>query len=119
VANFTKEKFYELVANAKQRISEGKNITIFEASAIKYFKPALNKEYKLTFPSQDFASYKEIYDTNFNYISLTIDSLPVKARTFSELNPERKYLHNSVHAIPTNEEKKNLFDFLMEQSKDE
>jgi hypothetical protein len=110
---FSREKMLELFNTARQRITEGQTITVFEASLIKYFKPDLNKEYKETFPSQDFKSYDEIYQTSFNYISLTLDGLTVYARLFSKAVPERKYIHTSIHSLATNEEKKSLFDYLM------
>lgn len=109
-----KNKLIEIATAAQERISEGQTITIFEASVIKLFKPILNKEYKETFPSQDFTSYGEIYKTKFNHISLIIDTLPVHARVFSPNMLERKYLFHTVHSLATNEEKKSLFDFLMD-----
>jgi hypothetical protein len=73
----------DLGAKASKRITEGQEITVFEASLIKYFHPVLNTEYKETFPSPDFTSYDEIFETDFNYSAMTIDTKPIFTRIFS------------------------------------
>lgn len=68
--NSTIESLQYVVSKASKRITEGQEITVFEASLIKYFQLALNKEYKETFPSLDFTSYNEIFETDFNYSAM-------------------------------------------------
>jgi hypothetical protein len=97
---------------ASVRISEGQEITVFEASLISYFRPDLNKEYKATFPSKDFKSYSEIFETDFNYSSIAVDTKPVFTRLFSKCIKERKFLHSSQFSLSGIADKKSLFEFL-------
>ncbi|MDR0941933.1 MAG: hypothetical protein LBM68_06885 [Bacteroidales bacterium] len=62
-----------LQQQAQKRISAGQEITVCEAALISYFKPNLNIEYKKTFPSKDFKSTKELYNTNFGFSSFAIN----------------------------------------------
>ena len=104
----------DLVTKASKRITEGQEITVFEASLIKYFKPDLNKEYKETFPSQDFTSYNEIFETDFNYSAVTVDTKPIFTRIFSKHISERKYIHSQHFPLTNKTEKKTLFEYLYE-----
>jgi hypothetical protein len=111
-ADFTLDKMKELQKKAAKRVTEGQEITIFEASLIRFFQPKLNTEYKVSFPSPDFPSYKEIYETDFDYSAVTIDTHPVMARIYSAIVPERKYSHHQHFPLKTKSDKKTLFDFL-------
>lgn len=107
------ESILQLRDKAAKRITEGQEITVFEASLIKYFQTGLNTEYKETFPSPDFKSYKEIYETDFDYSAMTIDTRPVEIRIYSEHVKERRYIHSQHFPLTTESEKKSLFEFLM------
>lgn len=110
----TLESILQLRDKAAKRITEGQEITVFEASLIKYFQTKLNTEYKETFPSPDFKSYKEIYETDFDYSAMTIDTRPVGARIYSDHVKERKYIHSQHFPLTTKSDKKSLFEYLME-----
>jgi hypothetical protein len=112
----TADSLRQLKDKASKRVSEGQEITIFEASLIKYFQTKLNVEYKETFPSPDFKSYDEIYDTDFNYIAMTIETRPVGVRIYSNEMKERKYLHAQHFPISSKSDKKSLFEYLLEFS---
>jgi hypothetical protein len=110
----TLESILQLRDKAAKRITEGQEITVFEASLIKYFQTNLNTEYKETFPSHDFKSYKEIYETDFDYSVMTIDTRPVAVRIYSQQVKERKYIHSQHFPLTTESEKRSLFEYLME-----
>lgn len=110
----TLESILQLRDKAAKRITEGQEITVFEASLIKYFQTNLNTEYKETFPSPDFKSYKEIYETDFDYSAMTIDTRPVAVRIYSQHINERKYINSQHFPLTTESEKKSLFEYLME-----
>ncbi len=110
----TLDEIEALVKSAQKRTTEGQEITIYEASLIRYFQPRLNIEYKETFPSVDYPSYEEIYDTDFEYCAMTIDTKPVFVRLFSNHVPERKYVHNQHYPLRTKSDKESLFEYLYE-----
>lgn len=110
----TFEDFQEIVKKASQRITEGQEITVFEASLIKFFQPEYNTEYKQTFPSRDFISYDEIFRTDFNYSAVTIDTKPILTRVFSKHISERKYLHYQHFPLTSTSDKETLFEYLYE-----
>ena len=110
----TTKDLQDLVTKASKRITEGQEITVFEASLIKYFQPTLNTEYKESFPSPDFTSYDEIFKTDFNYSAMTIDTKPIFTRIYSKYIPERKYLHSQHFPLKTKSDKEILFDYLYE-----
>jgi|GEM_PF-3185541 len=111
-SNFTVDSLKELQKKASKRVTAGQEITIFEASLIKFFQPKLNTEYKETFPSPDFSSYDEIYNTDFDYSGLTLDTRPVCVRVFSKIVTEHKYLHHQHFPLTTKCDKKTLFEYL-------
>lgn len=104
----------DLVTKSSKRITERQEITVFEASLIKYFQPDLNTEYKETFPSLDFTSYDEIFETDFNYSAMTIDTKPIFTRIFSKHITERKYIHSQHFPLTSRSDKKTLFEYLYE-----
>ena len=105
-------QFRELRNNAANRIPDAQAITIFEASLIKYFQPKLNTIHKNTFPSPSFKSYKEIYQVDFLYSAITVDTSPIEVRTFSQHRNERNFVHLEMFSLTDVHEKENLFDFL-------
>jgi hypothetical protein len=111
----TLQSLLDLRDKASKRISEGQEITVFEASLIKFFQPKLNTEYKITFPSPDFKSYDEIFETDFDYSAVTIDTNPVGARIFSSHVGQRKYVHYQHFPLRTKSDKKHLFEYLIEE----
>lgn len=118
-STFTLENAMKLRNKAEMRVSDGQQITIFEASLISFFQPKWNTEYKSSFPSPDFDSYDEIYETEFDYSGLTVDTFPVRARVFSAHIPERKYLHHHYFPLKEKASKKTLFEFLYGDRNDE
>jgi hypothetical protein len=112
----TIQDLQDLVTKASKRITEGQEITVFEASLIKYFQPDLNTEYKETFPSPDFTSYEEIFETDFNYSAMTIDTKPIFTRIFSKHITERKYIHSQHFPLTSKSDKETLFEYLYELS---
>lgn len=110
--SFTSEGLQELIGKAGKRVKEGQEVTLFEASLIKYFQPALNTEYKETFPSADFSSYDEIYKTDFNYVSFALDTRPVFVRLFSEHIIKRAYTHGDFYSLTEDKDKKSLFEYI-------
>lgn len=110
----TLESILKLREKAAKRITEGQEITVFEASLIKYFQTDLNTEYKGTFPSPDFKSYRQIYDTDFDYSAVAIDTRPVGVRIYSGHINERKYVHYQHFPLTTESDKKSLFEYLLE-----
>lgn len=110
------EDLLKLRDKARQRIPEAQEITVFEASLIKYFQPALNIEYKQTFPAPDYSSYEDIYKTEFNYSGMTLDTNPICARTYSQHLVQRKYIHHQHYPLKTKSDKKSLFEYLLELS---
>lgn len=110
----TVESLMELVTKAKKRLTNGQEVTVFEASLIKYFKPDLNTEYKETFPSKDFTSYGELYDTDFDYSAMAVDSRQIGVRLYSQEITERKYLHTLHYPLTTKSDKETLFEYLYE-----
>ncbi len=94
-------------------------MTVFEASLIKYFKPDLNTEYKETFPSKDFPSYSELYETDFDYSAMAVDSRPIGLRLYSKEITERKYFHKLHYALTTKSDKRTLFEYLYELNNEE
>lgn len=110
----TIQDIQDLVTKASKRITEGEEITVFEASLIKYFQPDLNIEYKATFPSPDFTSYDEIFDTDFNYSAMTINTNPIFTRIFSKHITERKYIHSQHFPLTSKSDKETLFEYLYE-----
>jgi hypothetical protein len=60
----TLESILQLRDKAVKRITEGQEITVFEASLIKYFQTNLNTEYKETFPSQPSHRCKHICNSH-------------------------------------------------------
>jgi hypothetical protein len=113
----TVEDLLELQKKATMRIPEAQEITVFEASLIRYFQPKLNTEYKKTFPSPHI-SYEEIFNTEFDYSAMEINTRLVLARIFSEFRPERKYHHTQHYPLKTKSDKETLFEFLIEISDD-
>lgn len=103
-----------LVKSAGIRLSEGQEVTVYEASLIKYFKPHLNTEYKETFPSKDFKSYNELFDTDFDYSAMAIDTLPLFLRLYSKELETRKYLHSNHYPLTTKSDKKEFFEYIYE-----
>ncbi|GAA0189250.1 hypothetical protein GCM10009122_49190 [Fulvivirga kasyanovii] len=112
----TVEDLKKLQKSASQRIPEGQELTVFEASLINYFQPEYNKEYKESFPSPDFKSYEEIYNTDFDYSHVTLDTYPVASRLFSNEVLERKYVHSKHFPLESNHDKKTLFEFLIDEN---
>jgi hypothetical protein len=110
----TVESLLALRDKAAQRIPEGQELTVFEASLISYFRPKLNTEYKDTFPEENVVSYKEIYNTSFDYSAMTIDTRPVGVRIYSESITERKYIHSKHFPLTSESDKKSLFEYLYE-----
>jgi hypothetical protein len=113
----TGEDLLQLSKKAKKRVSEGQEITIFEASLIRYFQPELNKEYKENFPSKDFTSISEIYNTDFDYSSMSIDTKSINIRIYSKHKPERKFIHLQHYRLTMQIEKETLFEYLYELDK--
>jgi hypothetical protein len=105
-------QFRELRNNATNRISDAQAITIFEASLIKYFQPKLNTIHKNTFPSPTFKSYNEIYQVDFLYSAITLDTRPIEVRIFSQYKNERSFIHLEAFSLTDVHEKENLFGFL-------
>jgi len=110
----TMQELLALKESASQRLPEGQALTVFEASLIRYFQPAFNTEYKETFPSAGAVSYGEIYDTQFDYSNLTLDTRPMNARVYSKVIAERKYVHLQHYPLKTRSEKLTLFKYLYE-----
>jgi hypothetical protein len=115
----TIESIEELAKKASKRITEGQEITVFEASLISYFKPQLNIEYKETFPSKDFKSTDELYETDFNYSAMAVDTRPIGVRVFSNHINEYKYLHYQHFPLDTKSDKETLFEYLYELNEEE
>ncbi|MBS1596083.1 MAG: hypothetical protein JST90_17355 [Bacteroidetes bacterium] len=112
----TVESLTELVKKAQQRISEGQEVTVYEASLIKYFKPDLNTEYKETFPSKDFSSYEELMETDFDISTMSIDTEPLGVKLYSKAVSEAKFLHHHFYPLKTKSDKRSLFEFLYDLS---
>ena len=104
----------DLHKQVSDRVPEGQEITVFEASLIKYFQTDLNIEYKNTFPSPDFKSYEDIYKTSFNYSSFALDTRPLGVRLFSKKIIDRKYIHAQHFPLSSNSDKRNLIDYIIE-----
>ncbi len=113
----TPKDIENLVLKSRMRLTEGQEITVFEASLINYFKPELNTEYKHNFPSDDFTSIDELYATDFNYSAVTVNTRPVAVRIFSEHIQERKYIHGQHFPLHSKSEKESLFEYLYDFSK--
>jgi hypothetical protein len=90
----TNESMQELQNKAGKKLTKGQEITVCEASLISYFKPKLNIEYKKSFPSRDFSSYNELYEIDFEYSYLVVNTESFYVRLFSEYVKERKYKHS-------------------------
>lgn len=103
-----------LQQRAKARIAEDQEITVFEASLIRYFQPKLNTEYKKTFPSPGFPSYQDLYNTTFNYSTVEINTGELFARLYSKIIPERKYVHLQHYPLTSLSEKEDFFSYLYE-----
>jgi hypothetical protein len=108
----TTNNLIDVVNKAKKRFTVGQEVTVFEASLIKYFQPALNKEYKESFPSKDFPSYEELMNTDFDYSAMAVDSRPLKVRLYSNVVNERLYIHTNHYPLKTKSDKISLFEFL-------
>lgn len=115
--DFTLEAMLELRDKAAMRPPEGQQVTILEASLIRYFQPPLNKEYKSTFPSPDFDSYDQIYETEFDYSAFSLETWP-NARIYSEMVPDRKYSHYQHFPLKTKSDKETLFEYLFTLNND-
>lgn len=118
-SNFTLDSMKELRNKAAMRTTEGQGITVFEASLIRFFQPKYNTEYKSSFPSPDFPSYEEIYETEFDYSAVTIDTRAVLARIYSKEVSERKYLHHQHFPLKSKSDKKTLFEYLYSLNENE
>jgi hypothetical protein len=112
----TADNLYGLKNKAAKRITEGQQVTVFEASLIRYFQPALNTEHKQSFPSPDFDSYDEIFQTDFDYCSFGLDTHKIHTRLFSQHVTERLFVHSQHFPLKTKSDKKSLFEFLLESS---
>jgi hypothetical protein len=108
----------KLQKKAGKRVSMQQQVTLYEASLIKYFQPEFNTEYKDTFPGLGYTSYNQIYATDFNYISAAFvvpdDEIPV--RVWSQHIDEPAFAHSVYFPLKTVAEKKSLFDFLYDES---
>lgn len=114
IERVTTSSLNEIVNKAKKRLTVGQEVTVFEASLIKYFQSSLNKEYKETFPSKDFPSYEELMNTDFDYSAMAIDTRPIGVRLYSNVVNERLYVHTNHYPLKTQTDKLSLFDFLYE-----
>jgi hypothetical protein len=110
----TVESLLELQKKASQRIPEGQELTVFEASLISHFRPKLNTEYKDSFPEKGTISYNEIYNLSFDYSSMAIDTRPVFVRIYSDFIKERKYIHSNHFPLTSESDKATLFEYLYE-----
>ena len=108
----TLESFIKMHESAIKRPSEGQRVTLFEAALIKYFQPDLNIEYKETFPGPDFTSYNEIYEMEFDYVAIGLDTRTVFARVFSKFKSQRKYLHHDYFPLHSTGKHDSLIEFL-------
>jgi len=111
----TLSELIELQKKASLRIPEGQEITMFEASLIRYFQPRLNTEYKGTFPKRHI-SYEDIFNTNFDYSAMEINTSPTLCRIYSEKIQERKYIHSQHYPLTSKSEKESFFEYLLEIS---
>jgi hypothetical protein len=111
---FSLENMIKLRNQARKRIPESQEVTVYEASLINYFQPELNVEYRESFPSRGYVSYEEIYKTRFDYSSMEIDTYNTGARIFSKEVPESKYHHDKNYILDSAEEKKEFFDYLFQ-----
>lgn len=109
-----KEDIHKLRNSARLRVPEAQELTIFEASLISYFQPSYNKEYKETFPSSGFKSIEDIYNTNFDYTAMSIDTKVIGARLYSKNFTQRMYVHYKHFPLTTRSERLTLFEYLME-----
>lgn len=118
VVDVSAESLKKLQQKASKRVSKQQQVTLYEASLIKYFQPAFNTEYKETFPGLGYTSYDQIYNTDFNYISAAFaireDEIPV--RIWSQYADEPAFVHGVYYPLKTVAEKKSLFDFLYDES---
>jgi len=115
----TNESMQELQNKAGKKLTKGQEITVCEASLISYFRPQLNTEYKKTFPSKDFTSYDELYEIDFEYSSLVVNTKFYGVRLFSEHIKERKYEHFQYFPLKSTEDKDSLFEYLYKLNRKE
>lgn len=118
-SNFSLENIIKLKNQASKRIPEHQEVTVYEASLINYFQPEFNVEYRDSFPSLGYSSYEEIYNTDFAYTSMEINTYNTGARIFSKKEPIRKYYHNKNFILDTKEQKKEFFNFLFKEHHEE
>lgn len=108
----TVEDLEKVLAKSQVRTTESQQITIFEASLIKYFKPTLNTEYKETFPSKGFTSYDELFTIEFDYSALEINMEEMWIRLYSQAVPARKFIHIERFPLRSKSEKETLFEYI-------
>lgn len=106
-----------LQKKAAKRVSAQQLVTLYEASLVSYFQPFYNTEYKESFIGRGFTSYDQIYNTDFNYVSATI-AMPdeFKTRIWSQHITQPAFIHHDHFPLETQEQKKSLFEFLLDQS---
>jgi hypothetical protein len=106
-----------LQKKAAKRISAQQLVTLYESSLISYFKPFYNTEYKESFISRGFKSYDQIYNADFHYVSASI-AMPeeFKTRIWSQHVSQPAFTHSDYFPLETQEQKKSLFEFLLDQS---
>lgn len=112
----TLENVNSLKDKASKRLTDGQTITFFEASLIRYFQPELNTQYKKSFPSPDFRSYDEIYNTDFTYSSFAINTRPIATRLYSKKVNKPKYIHDNHYPLDNKSAKKSLFEYLYDSN---
>ncbi|WP_342086158.1 hypothetical protein [Dyadobacter sp. OTU695] len=110
----TTENLKQILTKSKNRLSKGQEVTVYEASLIKYFRPNLNIEYKETFPSKDFISYNELYKIAFEYSAMEVNTEEIGVRLYSTQAPARKYQHSQYFPLETDSDKATLFEYLYE-----
>lgn len=112
------ESFNTMRKKAGKRVSAQQKVTLFEASLIKHFQPLYNTEYKVSFPGSGYTSYDQIYQTDFDYLSMGI-AVPedFNVRIYSRHANQPAFAHGGHFPLQTQHDKQSLFDFLYQQSK--
>jgi hypothetical protein len=110
--DLTMERLLSLNDSAKATLPGKQEVTLCEGSLIRHFQSRFNQEYKTTFPGMGFISYGEIYNTDFDYISMALDTKNLGARVYSAEQPVPRYVHLAKYALQSDDQKKEFFDYL-------
>lgn len=84
-------------------------ITVTEATLIKYFSPPYNVEYKTTFPASSHSSYEYCYRLDFNSACFELESKCLRAKLYSD-SVKANFVHFANYFLHDEAERRDVLN---------